>query len=79
MDCTLSFTRKVFGSLQSVSEQGVVHFDLKCDNVFLRALPGVQDQEFWSPASEEPPFEVVLGDFGDSHDFSQPDSDHVSV
>ncbi|KAL0052786.1 hypothetical protein WJX82_007726 [Trebouxia sp. C0006] len=65
--------------LQAVSEQGVVHFDLKCDNVFLRALPGVSEQEFWSPASDEPPFEVVLGDFGDSHDFSQSGQDQISM
>jgi len=65
--------------VQAVSEQGVVHFDLKCDNVFLHALPGVSEQEFWSPASDEPPFEVVLGDFGDSHDFSQSEQDQISM
>ncbi|KAA6425220.1 MAG: dual specificity catalytic domain containing, partial [Trebouxia sp. A1-2] len=64
---------------QAVSEQGIVHFDLKCDNVFLHALPGVSEQEFWSPASDEPPFEVVLGDFGDSHDFSQSEQDQISM
>ncbi|DBB02952.1 TPA: hypothetical protein ACH3X1_013548 [Trebouxia sp. C0004] len=70
----------VFAKLASaISEQGIVHFDLKCDNVFLHALPGVSEQEFWSPASDEPPFEVVLGDFGDSHDFSQSEQDQISM
>ena len=66
-------------SLQEVAEQDVVHFDLKCDNVFLEALPGVQEQSFWSPVSEAPPFMVILGDFGDSHDFSQSGCDLINM
>ena len=54
--------------LQAVADQGVVHFDLKCDNIFMQPLPGVSEQEFWSPLDDQPPFEVILGDFGDSHD-----------
>ncbi len=65
--------------MQAVSEQGVVHFDLKCDNIFLQALPSVQEEAFWSPVSEDPSFEVVLGDFGDSHDFSQSDCNNISM
>ncbi|KAL0020662.1 hypothetical protein WJX79_004334 [Trebouxia sp. C0005] len=75
----LSVFAQLASLLQAVSEQGIVHFDLKCDNVFLHALPGVSEQEFWSPASDEPPFEVVLGDFGDSHDFSQSEQDQISM
>lgn len=66
-------------ALQAVVEQGVVHFDLKCDNVFLQPLPGVQEPDFWSPPSEQPPFELVLGDFGDSHDCRQADCTPVSL
>ena len=65
--------------MQAVSEQGVVHFDLKCDNIFLQARPGITEQDFWSPPSEEPQFEVVLGDFGDSHDLSQSEAGHISM
>ena len=55
---------------QAVAEQDVVHFDLKCDNILLEAMPGVPDKEFWTPTADVPPFKVVLADFGDSCDFS---------
>ena len=44
----------------------VVHFDLKAGNVFLDPKPGVSEAEFWMPQTEEPPFTVVIGDFGES-------------
>ena len=53
-----------------MAEQEVVHFDLKCDNILLEALPGVSQQEFWAPSSDSPPFKLILADFGDSCDFS---------
>ena len=55
---------------QAVAEQEVVHFDLKCDNILLEALPGTSQQEFWAPSTDRPPFKLVLADFGDSCDFS---------
>ena len=57
--------------LQALSEQEVVHFDLKCDNVLLDMLPGASIEDFWQPATDQPAFRVVLADFGDSCDFSQ--------
>lgn len=65
--------------LQAVSQAGLVHFDLKCDNVFVQPLPGMSDEGFWSPVDDAPPFEVVLGDFGDSHDFSQAGCHPISL
>lgn len=59
---------------QALSEEQVAHFDLKCDNVLLEPLPGVDEEAFWAPVSDQLPFEVVLADFGDSCDFSC--SDH---
>lgn len=56
--------------LQAVADEDVVHFDLKCDNILLEALPGVPEQQFWAPTSSRPPFKLVLADFGDSCDFS---------
>lgn len=65
--------------LQAVSSEGLVHFDLKCDNVFVQQLPGVSEQDFWSPVDDAPPFHVVLGDFGDSHDFRQAGCHPISL
>ena len=65
--------------LQVVADELVVHFDLKCDNIFVQPLPGVSEQDFWAPVDEQPPFEVVLGDFGDSHDFSQAGCHPISL
>ena len=66
-------------ALQAVSNEGLVHFDLKCDNVFVQPLPGVSEQDFWSPVGDAPPFNVVLGDFGDSHDFRQAGRHPISL
>lgn len=43
-----------------------IHFDLKADNILLEPLPGVSEDEFWRPSTEELPFRVVLADFGES-------------
>lgn len=48
----------------------VVHFDIKGDNVLLDALPGLSEQEFWTPATTKLPFKVVFADFGESVVFS---------
>ena len=56
--------------LQEVHKEGVVHFDLKGHNILLEKLPGAKEEEFWQPSTDEPPFRVVLADFGDSCDFS---------
>lgn len=56
---------------QELAMEQVVHFDLKCDNVLLEPLPGVEEAAFWAPASDQLPFQVVLADFGDSCDFHQ--------
>ncbi|KAL3131548.1 hypothetical protein ABBQ38_007850 [Trebouxia sp. C0009 RCD-2024] len=59
--------------LKAVADQDVVHFDLKCDNILLEALPGISEEQFWQPTTDTPPFKVVLADFGDSCDFSLSD------
>ena len=63
-------SRRQHADLQAVADQEVVHFDLKCDNILLEALPGVSEEQFWAPTIDTPPFRVVLADFGDSCDFS---------
>lgn len=58
--------REILVAVQELLNTGVVHFDLKCDNVLLEPLPGIKADEFWAPRSAVPPFRVVLGDFGES-------------
>lgn len=50
----------------AMAAAGVVHFDLKCDNVLLDPHPSAPVAAFWAPPSEAPPFRVVLADFGES-------------
>lgn len=47
----------------------VVHFDLKLQNVYLSPHPNTEVTEFWLPSSSEPPFTLVVGDFGQSQMF----------
>lgn len=50
----------------AMAAAGVVHFDLKCDNVLLEPLPSAPVAAFWAPPSEAPTFRFVLADFGES-------------
>jgi serine/threonine protein kinase len=58
--------REVVVAVGELLDAGVIHFDLKCDNILLELLPGRSESEFWSPSSAIPPFKVVLADFGES-------------
>ena len=58
--------REVMVAVGQLLEAGVIHFDLKCDNILLESLPGVSEAEFWAPKTATPPFRVVLADFGES-------------
>ena len=57
---------QVTDALAVLHAGGVVHFDLKPQNVFLEPLAGVSERDFWSPPTEAPTFRVVLADFGES-------------
>jgi hypothetical protein len=60
--------REVVVAARALLAAGVVHFDLKCDNVLLAPAEGGGggDGAFWAPRSPRPPFRVVLADFGES-------------
>jgi len=58
--------REVVVAVGELLDAGVIHFDLKCDNILLEPLPGHSEAEFWAPSSAIPPFKVVLADFGES-------------
>jgi serine/threonine protein kinase len=40
----------VLEAAQRMAEKGIIHFDLKCDNVLLEPLPGVSEERFWCPS-----------------------------
>lgn len=58
--------REILVAVRGLFDSGVVHFDLKSDNILLEPLPGTNPVEFWAPMTGRPPFRVVLGDFGES-------------
>lgn len=58
---------QVVEGMQVLLNGNVVHFDLKLGNVFLEPKSErVSDSDFWCPPTEELPFNVVIGDFGES-------------
>ena len=66
----LRIFREVVEAVKVLHKDNVVHFDLKCSNVLLDPLPGVDESHFWSPPTEELPFRVVLADFGEARSYS---------
>ena len=73
--------REVLVACMDVLESGVVHFDIKCDNILLNPLEGVSEEAFWrgttsgnrllsllkkSGGQSQLAFRVVLADFGES-------------
>ena len=68
----LEAAASVAAAVAAVHAQGVVHFDLKSDNVLIEPLPGVSNAELWHPAAahldgqSRLPFHCVLTDFGDA-------------
>lgn len=59
--------RRKWVVMQALHAVNTVHFDLKCDNVLLEALPGAPPHT-WSThlAAMSLPFRIVLADFGES-------------
>lgn len=73
--------REILVACIEILHDGVVHFDLKCDNILLNPLDGVSEEAFWrgtkpgnklmsflkkSGSNNHLSFKVVLGDFGES-------------
>lgn len=61
--------REIVIAVNKLLLAGVVHFDLKCDNILLEQLPETSTNEFWSATSSKLPFRVILADFGESKMF----------
>lgn len=51
--------------------RGVIHFDIKCENVLLNPKKGVSEEDFWHPPKDELTFDIVFSDFGESKLCSQ--------
>lgn len=62
----LTIYAQIIDTCCRLSDAGIVHFDIKCDNFLLAPLPGVADGEVWDPPGDGPLFRVVLADFGES-------------
>jgi serine/threonine protein kinase len=58
----LRIFRSVVVGVQRLHDRGVVHFDLKCDNIFLRSLPAISSATPQSVMDDV----VAIGDFGES-------------
>lgn len=63
------------GGVQVMRAANVVHFDIKGDNILLEAEAGCSEEDFWAPPTSDPPFRVVLADFGESKVFPVLDTD----
>jgi serine/threonine protein kinase len=50
-----------------LSENHILHFDIKCDNFLLEPKDkNISDEEFYNQRSEEPNFDVRVADFGEA-------------
>lgn len=57
-------------AVKQVHEQNVVHFDLKCSNILIDPYPDTPDDQVLSPLTEDPPFNVVIADFGEARSYT---------
>jgi len=67
----LNIYMNVLNTFQFLTENGVNHFDVKCDNFLIQPLNEdhwtlEDEEEFWRPTSDIPNFSVTLADFGES-------------
>eukprot|EP00210_Caulerpa_lentillifera_P004581 g4371.t1 len=65
----LRIFQDIVSAVKKLHDNNVVHFDLKCSNVLLEPLPGISEEHFWNPPTEDPPFRVVLADFGEARSY----------
>ena len=65
-----TFRKVVQACCELLHANDTVHYDLKADNVLLQPDAGVDAAGLAAPGAPEPPFSVVLADFGESQRFS---------
>ena len=72
--------------MERLHARGIIHFDLKGENVLLEPRPGVSDAQLFSPGPHAPqqhtqqqqqdyslPFDTHLADFGESVEYGSPE------
>ena len=73
----LNVFMNVIGACETLANNNTVHYDIKGDNILVDPHKGALEDDM-SPQTEQPPFSVVLADFGESKTF--PDGvKHYSV
>lgn len=62
----LNIFKKVVEYVQELHNKKIVHYDLKCCNILLEALPNCSEEEFKNPKTDQLPFNIVIADFGEA-------------
>ena len=62
----------VIRACEILAHNNTVHYDIKGDNILIDPHNGTSFKDILSPPTEQPPFSVVLADFGESKYFSDP-------
>jgi serine/threonine protein kinase len=65
---------KILEGVQTLHHEGIAHFDLKCDNIFIREREGPEPKD----ARFHVPFHVCIGDFGEAQIGSSRTEDNES-
>eukprot|EP00792_Barthelona_sp_PAP020_P004693 TRINITY_DN2288_c0_g1_i1.p1 TRINITY_DN2288_c0_g1~~TRINITY_DN2288_c0_g1_i1.p1 ORF type:complete len:1279 (-),score=289.18 TRINITY_DN2288_c0_g1_i1:51-3611(-) len=62
----LNIFRDIVQAVLNMTKRGVVHYDLKCDNILLNVSTPIPSKNFYQPADNIPKFNVRIGDFGEA-------------
>ena len=65
----LNVFMNVLRACETLANHNTVHYDIKGDNILVDPHKGTGLEEIMSPQTDQPPFSVVLADFGESKIF----------
>lgn len=75
MPLYLNIFKRLLESFKFLSDNNVNHFDIKCDNIFIDPYDGITEDEFYNHTTDNPCFEMTIGDFGESYVYSREHED----